>query len=139
MTVRVHQTERQNRRVKVQTEGHTPREEPHTRPEGLCHSRPVSLHHPLHRPEGGLRATQHGDLHPLEEGEDQETVGHLVAGLGEVDGDVSAGGRGQGAEKEGEEAQLNWGQLPPAMIGQLSSTVRLVNPLPTTDAYMCHG
>ena len=40
-------------------------------------------------------------------------MGDLVAGSGQVDRDVTAGGRGEGGEEERKEADLQCGELPP--------------------------
>lgn len=40
-------------------------------------------------------------------------MGDLVAGSGQVDRDVTAGGRRERGEKEREEADLECGELPP--------------------------
>ena len=40
-------------------------------------------------------------------------MGNLVAGSGQVDGDVTTGGRREGGEEERKEADLECGELPP--------------------------
>ena len=45
--------------------------------------------------------------------EDQEAMGDLVAGSGQIDRDVTAGGRREGREEERKEADLECGELPP--------------------------
>ena len=109
---KVDQAEGQQRGVEVHARRNAARV-PGTLDQLLGQVAPISAHLLLGPPEGGLGVAQHAHADPLQEPEGEHAMGHLVAGLGQVHWDVLAGGRGEGGDEVGKEADLKGREGPP--------------------------
>ena len=119
MHLQVEQAEGQQRRVKFD-----PRRQaagvgvvvPGTRAEPLGQTTPILAHLVPRLSEGGLGIAQGAHVDPLQQGEDEHTVGHLVAGPGQVYWDIlTESVVGEGGDEVGQEADLEGRESPPCL------------------------